>query len=507
MSSERLSDLSEPDTIQATDVTYLARPKTNQFKLTMAGLKDYCVAALTAAFNNFVSAISSTSASEGASLVGVNDSSGFYAGDDVESVLMELPTLVQKGEFISAVASGTANAITAVFAPVITGVTARMVVKVTPIFTNSDTAVTFSPNGLTAWPIIRPNGALLIGDIQPSCPMLLCADVANTRWLLLNPASGYGVTPYITTSVAGGAITINRLSGIRTFRSPTLTSGSVVVSAISDLSLTVPSGATLGTLSGNNTRLLVLDIYNGGSPVLGIVNPTPAQMFDETGVVTTTLITGTSDSSGVVYSSTAVVASPYRIAGVIDIVETTAGVWALAPTRVTSVDAPLPPVSTAQWSSSDSNISTSTGATFYDVAVPWWATKMEVWLFGVSTSGTSNVIIQLGVTSATPTTSGYAGVTSSESGSSFALASNGFSINGSSNAAANVVDGLMSIVRAPGNVYVASAQVGDHQTAAATSLRHGTGIVSLSNQAQMLRLTTSGGTDTFDVGSFNVLFS
>ena len=113
-----------------------------------------------------------------------------------------------------AAAGGTADAITATFAPVAT-LTDLMLVMVVPASANATTTPTFAPDGLTARTIVRSGGyPVFAGDIQPLNPMLLEYNLANTRWVLLNP-----VVPGLVDSNSThllGIITSSNLTAART---------------------------------------------------------------------------------------------------------------------------------------------------------------------------------------------------------------------------------------------------------------------------------------------------
>jgi hypothetical protein len=143
----------------------------------------------------------------------------------------------------------------------------------------------------------------------------------------------------VSASVAGNALTATFTSnGPIQFRNPTLSNGTpVVVQTTPTLSITVPSGATLGTTSAVASTLVLLVAYNGGTPVLCIVNLAGGVSLDETGVISPATISGTSNT-GAIFSASAVSAgSPYRVVGVVQITEATAGTWATGPTTVQGV--------------------------------------------------------------------------------------------------------------------------------------------------------------------------
>lgn len=86
---------------------------------------------------------------------------------------------------LSALATGTVDAITATYSPAPTLVDKKILFLRT-IGTNTVVAPTFSPNGLTAHTITKNNGtALAIGDMDGV--VVLMYDLPNTRWELLTP--------------------------------------------------------------------------------------------------------------------------------------------------------------------------------------------------------------------------------------------------------------------------------------------------------------------------------
>lgn len=141
---------------------------------------------------------------------------------------------------------------------------------------------------------------------------------------------------------------------------------------------------------------------------------------------------------------------------------------------------------------------TTTSGTVVDfTGIPSWAKRITLLLNAVSTSGTSNFLTQIG--SGSITTSGYV------SGSSTVVSSE---VSGSSTAgfilinagAANTYNGSIVITTIGSNVWIASGVV----QFATQGIVSG-GSVTLSGTLDRLRLTTVGGTDTFDAGTVNIL--
>ncbi|CAE6838025.1 hypothetical protein [Paraburkholderia nemoris] len=145
-----------------------------------------------------------------------------------------------------------------------------------------------------------------------------------------------GALQSLAASVASNALTLTLNAPTPLwFRNATLTNGVPnSVTLTSNLSLTVPSGATLGTISAQSARLAWLVAYNGGSPALCVVNLAGGVNLDETTLISATAISSGATSASTIYSASAITNSPFRVVGFTDITETTAGTWATGPTTV-----------------------------------------------------------------------------------------------------------------------------------------------------------------------------
>ena len=135
--------------------------------------------------------------------------------------------------------------------------------------------------------------------------------------------------------------------------------------------------------------------------------------------------------------------------------------------------------------------------------IPSWVKRITVMLYnGVSTSGTSNMQIQIG--SGSYTTSGYTGAFGqfvNASASSWAAISTGFGIF--NNNAPDTINGSMVLTLATGNTWVISGMT------IATNrgiMNNTTGYLALSGALDRIQLTTVNGTDTFDAGSVNIMY-
>ena len=147
----------------------------------------------------------------------------------------------------------------------------------------------------------------------------------------------------------------------------------------------------------------------------------------------------------------------------------------------------------------------STSGTSIDfTGIPSWAKRIIVTLNGVSLSGSSDILIQLG-TSGGFVNTGYNSVSARISGAGAAntTATNGFNVTGGMAAAANLVYGAITIANHTGNTWVESGVLS--ATGTAYVLPSG-GSIALAAALTQVRITTANGTDTFDAGSVNIQY-
>lgn len=265
---------------------------------------------------------------------------------DLTQVAKAIKTIFQKSASISAAASGTVNAITANYTPAITALADHMLLIVRASGANTSTTPTFTPASATiaAKTIVKGhNQALVAGDISGAgFRMELQYDLTLDKWVLLNPANGVNVVTVkqlqtVGATVAANAMTVTLNPTSLDFRSTTQNSGTINTRTVAaQLSLTIPSTATLGTVSGVASRILLLAIDNAGTVELAVYNAAGAANLDETGVISTTAIAAASNSL-TVYSQTARTNVPYRIVGYVDSTQATAGTWATAPSSVQGI--------------------------------------------------------------------------------------------------------------------------------------------------------------------------
>ena len=144
----------------------------------------------------------------------------------------------------------------------------------------------------------------------------------------------------------------------------------------------------------------------------------------------------------------------------------------------------------------------STSGTNIDFAsIPSWVKRIMVMFVGVSTSGTSSVLLQLGTAGGVQTTSYLGTVNDGDTAAANQQFSTGFSDNTSS--AAIVRHGTYEFCLVTGNTWTCRFQTGFSNAAA---VRQGAGSVALSGALTTVRITTGNGTDTFDAGSINIQY-
>jgi hypothetical protein len=145
----------------------------------------------------------------------------------------------------------------------------------------------------------------------------------------------------------------------------------------------------------------------------------------------------------------------------------------------------------------------STSGTAIDfTGIPSWVKRVTVMFDGVSTNGTSLLVIRLG-TSSGIVSSGYLGAASSI-GATVNTQNwlSGFGLRGSTTAAADVYHGKMICTLVSGNTWESSHIMALSNVA---NTLCGAGSISLADTLTQIRITTTGGTDTFDAGSINIL--
>ena len=140
--------------------------------------------------------------------------------------------------------------------------------------------------------------------------------------------------------------------------------------------------------------------------------------------------------------------------------------------------------------------SSTSGTSITFTGIPSWVKRITVMFNQVSTSSTSNHILQIGSGSYQAT--GYVGVNTRSStyfSTSFILA------NGP--VAAQLYSGTATLTLLGSNTWTYTGLYGSNSS---DSGYIGMGTVTLGGTLDRLQITTASGTDTFDAGSINILY-
>jgi hypothetical protein len=144
---------------------------------------------------------------------------------------------------------------------------------------------------------------------------------------------------------------------------------------------------------------------------------------------------------------------------------------------------------------------TATGTSVDFTGIPSWAKRITVMFNGVSTNGTSSLLVQLGDSGGIETT-GYVstGVGTTGAGGGNVSSTAGYIIRNL--LATAITNGHMVITLLGSNQWCSSHVLSLDSTA----MQLGGGSKTLSDVLTQIRITTVNGTDTFDAGSINILY-
>lgn len=149
-------------------------------------------------------------------------------------------------------------------------------------------------------------------------------------------------------------------------------------------------------------------------------------------------------------------------------------------------------------------VQATTSGTSKDFTIPSWAKRITGNLAGVSTNGSSNIMVQLGDAGGIEASGYLMSVTDFDTGSTVANNTVGFALT-SVIAAASVLHGRfeLELVDAATNTWAFTSRMGLSNVAGGYIAA---GSKATSQALTTVRLTTVNGTDAFDAGSFNILY-
>jgi hypothetical protein len=141
---------------------------------------------------------------------------------------------------------------------------------------------------------------------------------------------------------------------------------------------------------------------------------------------------------------------------------------------------------------------TTSGTEFDFTGIPASVNRIHVIFNGVSLSGTDDILVQIGDAGGIETT-GYLSTSCDPAGPSFSSSTAGFISRSSS--AATVTIGVMTLTRVNSLTWIANHSA----RLSATNVSVGGGSKTLSDTLTQVRITRTG-TNTFDLGSVNILY-
>ena len=207
---------------------------------------------------------------------------------------------------------------------------------------------------------VTSTGVAVTGTLAVSGVLTATGGVAST-----------GITSKIqpiTASVAASALTVTLNPTILDFRSATLTDGTITTIAVpAAISVTIPSTSTMGTVSAQQSRIVVIAINNAGTVELAAVNISGGSLLDETTLITTTAAVAAGNSATAYYSTTARTSVAYRVVGFVQSTQATAGTWATTPSTLQGYGGQaLAAMSSLGYGQTWQTVTRSSGTTYYN---------------------------------------------------------------------------------------------------------------------------------------------
>jgi hypothetical protein len=221
------------------------------------------------------------------------------------------------------------------------------------------------------------------------------------------------------------------------------------------------------------------------------------------------------DSANILVGNGSNVATKVAVTG--DVTISNAGVTAIGSSKVVTAmitdanvttakiaDANVTPAKLSQPLTLATAQATTSGTSIDFTGIPSWAKRVTVMFSAVSTNGTSSPIIQIGAGGVVADTGYNAQSVVSQNGttSTGVIYTTGFGVLGAQ--ATNAVTGLFQVQLITGSTWIFG---GTHTIGTATATTGvSSGVKTLSDTLDRIRLTTVNGTDTFDAGSVNIMY-
>jgi len=145
-------------------------------------------------------------------------------------------------------------------------------------------------------------------------------------------------------------------------------------------------------------------------------------------------------------------------------------------------------------------VASTSGTSIDFTGIPSWVKRVTVMFNGVSTSGASNWLIQIG--SGSVATTGYDSTGSGMDGSGVSINAYTAGYGIRSTVASYAINGPIVLNLLGSNIWVCGAVLSTALPLVFTT----SGVKTLSGALDRVRITTVNGTDTFDAGSINILY-
>ena len=307
---------------------------------------------------------------------------------------------------------------------------------------------------------------------------------------------GIGTAAPSTKLDVSGTVTATAFSGPLTGSATTLATGRTI-------ELTGDVTGTTGSFNGSANVSAATTIANNAvdntklrdSAALSVIGRSANSSGDPADIAAAT------DGHVLRRSGTALGFGQIATGGITDAAVTTAKIADANVTTAKIADANITPAKLSQPLTLATSQATTSGTSIDFTGIPSWVKRITVMFSGVSTSGSSNYIIQLGDVGGFEIT-GYTSGADNSNGSGIVTSSAGFILT-QQNAAATVAHGGLIVVSSISN----NAWVYSSSLYTTTPRMHmGGGNKTLSDALTQLRITTVNGTDTFDAGSINIMY-
>ncbi len=147
---------------------------------------------------------------------------------------------------------------------------------------------------------------------------------------------------------------------------------------------------------------------------------------------------------------------------------------------------------------------TTSGTAIEFTGIPSWVKRIVVMFFGVSTNGSTRMIVQLGTSGGIETTNYFSSASYSNSAGTFTFETTGLVLEPTGSASPPYARyGSMVIENVNSNSWVSRSTISIDTGSVVPA---GAGGKTLAGTLDRLRITTVGAADTFDAGSVNILY-